>query len=95
MRSIKESFEEKAEIFSLLSNPIRICIAFSLFMKGPSTVSEIQGCANVPQSSVSQHLAKLKSGGIVKAKRHGNEMHYELVNEDVKALLKLIFAEHL
>jgi len=93
MKSIKDSFEEKAQMFNLLANPIRICIVFSLFLKGASTVNEIQGCANVSQSSVSQHLAKLKAGGIVKSERHANEMHYELVNDEVKELLKLLFSE--
>lgn len=93
MKSYKEQFEEKAEIFSLLSNPIRICIVFSLYMKGSATVNEIQGCVNVAQSNVSQHLAKLKAGGIVKCERHANEMHYELVDEDVRRLIQMLFVE--
>ncbi len=43
------------------------------------------------QSSISQHLAKLRDLGIVQIERQGQEIHYMLVDEDVKNMMKTLF----
>ena len=43
------------------------------------------------QSSISQHLAKLRDLGIVQIERQGQEIHYRLVDEDVKNMMKTLF----
>lgn len=93
MQPNKENYINKSEILAALANPTRLCIVYGLFKGGVRNVSEIQGCAEVPQSSVSQHLAKLKAAGILKCQRYANEMHYYLANEEVKALIQFLFPE--
>jgi ArsR family transcriptional regulator len=51
------------------------------------SVSKIKGCLDMPQSTVSQHLAKLKSAGIVNGVRNGLEVNYYVTNEDVKKVV--------
>ncbi|SHH48955.1 regulatory protein, arsR family [Caloranaerobacter azorensis DSM 13643] len=51
----------------------------------------MQSCLNMPQSTISQHLAKLKAAGVVEGRRHGVEIKYYLINEDVRKILKVIF----
>ena len=36
----------------------------------------------MPQSTISQHLAKLKSAGIVEGVRNGLEVNYYVINQD-------------
>lgn len=72
-----------------ISHPVRLCIVSGLLGSGKgSNVSEIQGCLDIPQSTVSQHLSKLKSAGIVEGRRNGLEVKYYVVNEDVKKVVK-------
>lgn len=93
MHPTKELFRVKAEMLNSLAHPTRLCIVYGLYKNGIHSVGEIQVCANVPQSSVSQHLAKLKAAGIVRCERNANEMHYELANNEVRLLIQILFPE--
>jgi ArsR family transcriptional regulator len=46
-----------------------------------------------PQSTISQHLSKLKAHGIVEGHRHGVEIQYVLVNEEVRKLIHLLLED--
>ena len=82
-------FEEKAEMLKAIAHPYRLCIIKGL-MENSCNVSKIQECLKLPQSTVSQHLSKLKSVGIVKGERKGLEICYSIVDEDVKAIVSII-----
>lgn len=86
-------FDENAELLKALAHPIRLCIVKGLMGKGNCNVSYMEECLGVSQPTISQHLGKLKSAGIVKGIRNGNEINYELVNEKVKELIKILYSE--
>ena len=75
--------ERQAELLKAISHPVRLCIVNGLLSEQGCNVSKIHGCLNIPQSTVSQHLAKLKSAGVVEGRRDGVEVLYYVVNEDV------------
>ena len=83
-------YNEKSEILKAIAHPVRLCIIKGLIEK-KCNVTKIQQCLNLPQSTVSQHLSKLKSAGIIKGDRNGLEICYEVVNEDVINIIKLLF----
>jgi ArsR family transcriptional regulator len=58
-------------------------------MENGCNVTAMQHCLGAPQSTVSQHLAKLKAAGIVEGRRNGVEINYYLVNEDVKKIIEV------
>src|SRR6056297_1696119 len=89
----KNFLEESSEIFKALGHPSRLCILYNLMDKEEGTVSEMQHCLNEPQSTISQHIAKLRNVGIIKGERNGTEINYRVVNEKVKAVLKIIRKE--
>ncbi len=80
-------YERKAEILKALGHPVRLCIVNGLLTK-PCNVTGIQECLELPQSTISQHLAILKARGIIKGTRNGLEIVYSVVDEDVKRLIK-------
>lgn len=86
----KALLEEKAEMFKSIAHPVRLCILTMLIKEKQSNVSDIQYCLDVPQPTVSQHLSKLKSGGILSAERNGTEIIYKIINEEVKNIINLI-----
>jgi DNA-binding transcriptional ArsR family regulator len=79
----KEQIIQKAELLKAIAHPIRLCIVNGLINQPGCNVSMIIGCLNVPQSTVSQHLAKLKSAGIVEGRRDGLEVYYYVTNEKI------------
>lgn len=81
---------KKAEILKAIAHPVRLCIVKNLIEVNSCNVSTIQNCLGMPQSTVSQHLAKLKAAGIIEGERRGVEINYSVVNEDVKKIIKAI-----
>jgi len=86
----KAILAEKAELFKMIAHPVRLCILAMLMREQESNVTDIQCCLDVPQPSVSQHLAKLKSAGILSSERNGTEIIYKLKSEEVKHILEQI-----
>lgn len=85
-------YEEKAEKLKAISHPHRLCIIKGL-MDNSCNVTKIQECLKLPQSTVSQHLSKLKAAGIIEGKRSGLEICYKVVDEDAIAVVKKLFNE--
>jgi len=89
----KKLLAEKAELLKTIAHPVRLCILAMLIKEEQSNVTDIQCCLDVPQPTVSQHLAKLKSAGILIAERNGTEIIYKLKNEEVKKLILQIIED--
>jgi len=85
-----KKYEIYAEKIKAISHPHRLCIVKGLIDK-KSNVTKIQESLNLPQSTVSQHLAKLKAAGIIEGSRSGLEICYSVVDEDTKNIIKVLF----
>jgi len=86
-------FIEKANILKALGHPQRLCIVKNLCEKDCSTVTDMQSCLGEAQSTVSQHLSKLKSARIITGKREGTNVFYSIYDEEMKKKLKVILDE--
>lgn len=75
----EEEINSVSDLFSSLSNPLRIKILWLLKKKGDLSVNEIKTFLKVSQSNASQHLALLKSHKLVTEERKGKEVHYSLM----------------
>lgn len=89
MEDIKE-FDEKSEILKALAHPLRLYIVKGL-MENQCNVTKIQECLGLPQSTVSQYIAKLKSAGVIEGERRGLEICYKVVNEDARKIVRALF----
>ncbi|WP_435925513.1 ArsR/SmtB family transcription factor [Paenibacillus sp. DYY-L-2] len=88
-----KAYEEAAEVLKALAHPVRLCIVRGLIQKQECNVSYMQECLNLPQSTVSQHLQKLRTMGIVVAERNGLEVNYSIANEKIKQLVSIMLEE--
>lgn len=86
-----EALTAKAELLKAIAHPVRLCIVRGLLDQGECNVNKIQACLQIPQSTISQHLGKLRDLGIIKGNRHGVEIFYQVVNEDVKKVVQALF----
>ena len=85
-----EEFKGKAELLKAVAHPVRLCIVNGLIAEPGCNVSKIQSCLDLPQSTISQHLAKLKSAGIVEGRRSGLEVTYYVVNDYAKKIIEIL-----
>ncbi len=86
-----ENLKDKSEILKALAHPIRLCIVKGLMKDEGCNVSKMQNCLDIPQSTLSQHLAKLRNLGILEGDRNGVEINYYVINDDAKKLINALF----
>ena len=72
----------QAEVLKTLASPRRLQILHLLF-DGPREVGRLAAELELSQPNVSQHLAVLRSAGLVEAQRDGREVRYRLTDPDV------------
>lgn len=86
------NFEREAEILKVLGHPIRLKIVAGLLSQS-CNVKKIWECLGLPQATVSQHLALLKSKGIIEGRREGTEVFYSVVSPEATGLIHALFGE--
>lgn len=86
-------YNETAEILKVLAHPVRICIVKGLLENGECNVSHMQACLDAPQSTISQHLQKLRTAGIIEGRRTGLEVYYRVCNEKIALLINILLGE--
>jgi ArsR family transcriptional regulator len=85
-----ESYDKTAELLKVLAHPVRLCIVKGLLKNGGCNVSHMQDCLKEPQSTVSQHLQKLKTAGVISGTRKGKEISYSVSDKRIEALIKIL-----
>jgi DNA-binding transcriptional ArsR family regulator len=78
-----------SEICKTLANPKRQQILEAL-RDGEATVSQVVERTHIPQANVSQHLALMRSKGIVNGRRQGSFVCYSLANPKILEAFDLI-----
>ena len=74
------------EVFRMLADGTRIQILWSLIDREMS-VNELADTIGKPGPSVSQHLAKLRMARLVRTRREGTQIFYQLENDHVRQLI--------
>ena len=72
----------QAEVLKTLASPRRLEILHAL-ASGPIEVGRLAQRIGATQPNVSQHLAVLRTAGLVDAERDGREVRYRLADPDV------------
>jgi len=75
-----------AATLKLLANEQRLLLLCRL-TQGEAPVGDLVEHLGQSQSSVSQHLARLREGGLVTTRREGTIIHYRLADAGVSQLI--------
>lgn len=78
--------EVAVEVFRLLADATRIRIVLAL-REGELSVNSLAEAVDRTPAAVSQHLAKLRWGKIVRGRQDGNRMFYRLADEHATRLV--------
>jgi ArsR family transcriptional regulator, zinc-responsive transcriptional repressor len=83
------------EVFRMLADPTRIQVLWALTDR-ELPVNELAERVGKPAPSISQHLAKLRMARLVRTRRAGTTIFYNLENEHVRQLVvdAVFNAEH-
>ena len=84
-----EVFESAAELFGLLSTPVRLKI-ISAVCQGERNVSELLAQIDTTQPNMSQHLSTLYRAGVLGRRREGTQIFYRLQSERVATLCRAV-----
>ncbi|MGN4865205.1 ArsR/SmtB family transcription factor [Bacillus cereus group sp. MYBK132-2] len=71
--------EADVELLKIMAHPVRLQIVKELEHRKVCNVTELTDLLKVPQSTVSQHLSKMR-GKILRSERRGLEMYYHVAN---------------
>jgi DNA-binding transcriptional ArsR family regulator len=82
-------FEAVAELFSLLSTPVRLKI-ISALCNGEKNVSQLLDEIDTTQPNMSQHLATLYRAGVLGKRRDSTQIYYRLESERVATLCRAV-----
>jgi ArsR family transcriptional regulator len=72
--------ENIAQLFKALAEPVRLRILLLLLDK-KRCVCDLMAVLDLPQSTISRHLAYLKNAGWIKGERRGVWMYYQLTEQ--------------
>ncbi len=82
-------FDLQAQLCQTMSNATRLRIVHTL-RDGPKSVGELAEVLELDQAKVSQHLAVLKSRGIVASQRQGSAVIYRITNPKIERICDLM-----
>jgi DNA-binding transcriptional ArsR family regulator len=90
-----EDIVRYADMFSAMGTEPRLRIMRLLLSAHPDglVAGEIQAELGIPNSTLSHHLEKLKSEGLVKVRREGTFLWYTANTEVLRELLGFLYAE--
>ena len=86
-------YEEKTALLKALSHPLRLQIVRGLLVGGCHNVRCMESGTGQSQSTISQHLMRLKAAGVVRCRRAGNALYYEVADPAAAAVVAALFGD--
>ncbi len=83
-------YTHAADMLKVLGHPVRLTIIEHLIQHGAMTVSQLGDRLQIPQSTLSQHLNKMRARGLVGNRRQGVKMMYFITQPQLPQLLHCI-----
>lgn len=74
-----DALTESVELFKAFADPVRLRL-LNLLTDGEVCVCHLHEALDLPQSTVSRHLAYLRKRGLVIGRKQGLWVHYRLAN---------------
>ena len=79
-----------SQVFNLAGNPVRFKILFLLYNEGKMCPCDLSDVLGISVGGVSQHLRKLKDGGLIKDKKVGQTVFYSPLHENLSIIQPLL-----
>ena len=80
-----------SKVLGLAGNEVRLKMLYLIYQEGELCPCDLSDILNMSVPAVSQHLRKLKDGGMVKDKKVGQTVFYSVIDENtliIRPILK-------
>lgn len=84
-----ERATEVVGFLKVVANEQRLLLLCRL-CEGEASVGELVGLCELSQSSVSQHLARMREGGLVETRRDATTIFYRIADANAQALMNFL-----
>ena len=85
---LAETDQIVTDLFQVLASPIRLAV-LRLLLQGERCVCDLQDDLGIAQPRLSNHLACLRTCGLVRTRRHGNFVYYTIADPRVAEIVQL------
>jgi len=89
LQELQKHAKEASNLLKQLSNENRLMILCSL-INTELSVSELNTMTPLSQSALSQHLASLRSAGLVQTRREAQTIYYSLCGDQATQVIKVL-----
>lgn len=90
LSELAEKAAEAASFLKALSNEKRLLILCHLISAGELTVGALVDAVGLSQSALSQHLARLRSDGLVTFRRDAQTLYYRIANSNTSRVIAVL-----
>jgi DNA-binding transcriptional ArsR family regulator len=89
IQEMENNADQAAQLLASMANSRRLMVLCHL-VEGECSVGALAQRVGLSQSALSQHLARMRSQGLVAARRDGQTVFYRLASTEVRALLETL-----
>ena len=90
MNNIRENAKLASSFLKGMANETRLVILCAL-AEGEKNVSELEDILGIRQPTLSQQLARLRAGKLVRTRRESKQIFYSLASEEAELVLGLLY----
>ncbi|MED3007287.1 ArsR family transcriptional regulator [Bacillus thuringiensis] len=88
-KNLAEIHEDDVDVLKVMAHPVRLQIVNELMHHKMCNVTQLTEILRIPQSTVSQHLSKLR-GTVLRSERRELEMHYYIDNAKARQIVEIL-----
>ncbi|MEK7581636.1 MAG: metalloregulator ArsR/SmtB family transcription factor [Patescibacteria group bacterium] len=85
----KETYEKNAQVYKLLASPIRLEI-LNILKNKETSVDQLTKLLGIRKPNVSQHLSLLRHAGLIKTRKKGLNVYYNIINPEIVKPCKIL-----
>ena len=86
LKTAQRSFSQLSPILALASNEVRLKMIYLLDEEKELCPCDLADILGMTIPAVSQHLRKLKDGGLIESRKAGQTIYYSLMQENLKII---------
>lgn len=83
--------ERLAEKLSAMAHPLRLHMVHELVRTGSHNVKSFVDETGISQPAVSQHLSRLRAGGVVQMSKDGTRVYYAVEDDMIRQLIGVLY----
>lgn len=87
---MQDAADRASALLKTLGHPGRLMILCNL-AEGERSVGDLADELQISQSALSQHLARMRSEGLVETRRDSQNVFYSVTDGEIRALIKSLY----